>query len=138
MDSRNIAKGFLSLTAPGILSWSEQERPDFAGRVNDYTASLVAKSPRWFGHFATLPLPDIDAALQELSYALDDLHADGLVLLQTTATNISEIHRLNLSGPSWTGEKRLSIFILAKQACRTLPAFPHLLLTFRLQQHERQ
>jgi predicted TIM-barrel fold metal-dependent hydrolase len=81
MDSRDIAKGILSLTAPAISDWADGERPEIARRVNDYTASLVERWPTRFGNFATLPLPDLDAALSELSYAFDTLAADGVVLL---------------------------------------------------------
>lgn len=35
--------------------------------------------------FATLPLPDVEAALDELAYALDTLHADGIVLYSNYA-----------------------------------------------------
>jgi predicted TIM-barrel fold metal-dependent hydrolase len=81
MDSRDIAKGILSLTAPAITDWTDDERPDIARKVNDYTASLVRQWPERFGNFATLPLPNIDAALSELAYAFDALAADGVVLL---------------------------------------------------------
>ena len=83
MDSRNIATGMLSLTAPAISDWTANERPEIAREVNDYTASLVTQWPERFGHFATLPLPDIDAALSELAYAFDVLAADGVVLLSS-------------------------------------------------------
>lgn len=36
--------------------------------------------PERFGYFATLPLPDVDAALAELDFALEHLGADGVVL----------------------------------------------------------
>ena len=81
MNFRNIAKGILSLTAPGILNWSGDERPSIARRVNEYTAELVSRWPERFGNFATLPLPDVDAALAEVSHALDTLAADGMILL---------------------------------------------------------
>jgi hypothetical protein len=50
-------------------------------RSHEYTAHLVAKRPDRFGHFATVPLPDVDGALSELEYALDTLRADGVILL---------------------------------------------------------
>jgi len=52
-----------------------------ARRVNEYTTDLVADRPDRFGHFATLPLPDIDSALLELEYAFDTLRADGVILV---------------------------------------------------------
>jgi len=42
-------------------------------------------APHRFGFFATLPLPDVDDALAEVEYALDTLHADGIVLLSNYA-----------------------------------------------------
>lgn len=81
MDERRIAIGYLSLTAPGLEDWAEGERRGIAREVNDYTAELVRTHPRRFGHFATLPLPDLDGALLEMTRALDVLHADGFVLL---------------------------------------------------------
>jgi 6-methylsalicylate decarboxylase len=81
MDSQGIAIGILSLTAPGVTSWSGDERRDIARRVNEYTASLVAKRPDRFGNFVTLPLPDVEGALMELERAFRDLKADGVILL---------------------------------------------------------
>ncbi|RKE36342.1 aminocarboxymuconate-semialdehyde decarboxylase [Paraburkholderia sp. BL23I1N1] len=81
MDTQQIATGILSLTAPSVAGWKAVERWTMARRVNEYTADLVAKHPDRFGNFATLPLPDIDNALLELDYALDTLHADGVILL---------------------------------------------------------
>jgi 6-methylsalicylate decarboxylase len=81
MDSQEIATGILSLTAPGIVGWHENQRRETARRINDYTADLVAKRPDRFGNFATVPLLDIDGALSELAYALDTLRAAGVFLL---------------------------------------------------------
>jgi aminocarboxymuconate-semialdehyde decarboxylase len=85
MDSQGIATGILSLTAPGVVGWDNSGRREMARRVNEYSAGLVAKRPDRFGHFATLPLPDIDGALHELEYALDTLRADGVILLANYA-----------------------------------------------------
>ncbi len=52
-----------------------------ARRMNELCADLVRGHPGRFGAFATLPLPDVDAALAELAYSLDELHLHGVVLL---------------------------------------------------------
>jgi aminocarboxymuconate-semialdehyde decarboxylase len=81
MDSQGIAMGILSLTAPGVTGWSGAERRNLARRVNEYTASLVAKRPDRFGNLMTLPLPDVEGALAELERAFRDLKANGVILL---------------------------------------------------------
>ncbi len=85
MDSQEIATGILSLTAPSVVRWYKRERREMAHRINEYTAELVMRRPDRFGNFATLPLPDVDGALMELEYALDTLHADGVILLANYA-----------------------------------------------------
>jgi predicted TIM-barrel fold metal-dependent hydrolase len=81
MDSQQIATGMLSLTAPSVARWHNNQRREMAQRVNDYTADLVAGRPDRFGNLATLPLPDVEGALLELEYSLDTLYADGVILL---------------------------------------------------------
>lgn len=39
--------------------------------VNDAGAEVRGAHPEHFGHFASLPLPDVDGALAELEYAID-------------------------------------------------------------------
>jgi predicted TIM-barrel fold metal-dependent hydrolase len=48
---------------------------------NEFLARVVQDDPVHFGGFASLPLPDADAACRELEYALDVLHLDGVHLL---------------------------------------------------------
>src|SRR5205823_12202954 len=43
--------------------------------------------PDRFGHFASLPLPDVDGALAELARALDELGSDG-VAIETNANGV--------------------------------------------------
>jgi predicted TIM-barrel fold metal-dependent hydrolase len=49
------------------------------------TAALVAEQPDRFGVFATVPMPHVDQSAAEAVRALDDLHADGVVLLANNA-----------------------------------------------------
>ena len=58
-------------------------RRDLARRCNEFSAQLIHEYPQRFGALAILPLPDIDAALRELEYALDSLRLDGVVLLSS-------------------------------------------------------
>lgn len=81
MDRHGIDTGLLSLSTPGVYLGDVAEACRWARDVNEHTASVVTDRPDRFGFFATLPLPDVDGALTEADYALDTLHADGIVLL---------------------------------------------------------
>jgi predicted TIM-barrel fold metal-dependent hydrolase len=80
MDDEDIRISVLSLTAPGIEGWRADERATMARRVNDYGADLVQKHADRFGYFATLPLPDVQASLAEITHAFETLGVDGVVL----------------------------------------------------------
>ena len=81
MDGHGIQTGILSLSTPGVYFGDAGLARGWAREVNEYTANIVADRPDRFGFFATLTLPDVDGALAEARYALDELHADGIVLL---------------------------------------------------------
>jgi predicted TIM-barrel fold metal-dependent hydrolase len=81
MDSQTIATGILSLSAPGIHLGDDAEGRTLARELNEYHAGIVKSRPDRFGQFARIPLPDVDGAVAEAVYALDKLHADGVVLL---------------------------------------------------------
>lgn len=49
--------------------------------VNEGLADIVREHSRRLGAIASLPLPDVDASLTELEYALDTLELDGVLLL---------------------------------------------------------
>src|SRR6185312_7012292 len=80
MDSIGVTASVLSV--PADLGWlPEHERGAAARDVNDELAGIVARAPQRFGAFATIPLPDPDAALAETGRALDDLGLDGVCVL---------------------------------------------------------
>jgi predicted TIM-barrel fold metal-dependent hydrolase len=85
MDAQRIAKAVLSLTTPGVTGWHGAARRDIARQVNEFGAEVVARRPDRFGSFATLPLPDLEGAMRELEYSLDELRMDGVVLLSNYA-----------------------------------------------------
>ncbi|MET7991053.1 amidohydrolase family protein [Amycolatopsis sp. NPDC005232] len=81
MDRQGIATGVLSVTAPGTHFGDDAEARTLARAVNEYCAELVKERPDRFGHFASIPLPDVDGAVADAVHALDTLRADGVVLM---------------------------------------------------------
>ena len=80
MDDAGIDIAVLSLSTPGVHTGDSAKARSLARQCNEYLAELVHARPDRFGGFACVPLPDIDASMQELSYALDVLELDGIVL----------------------------------------------------------
>lgn len=82
MDRLGIGTAVLSISSPGVRfgQMNDADARHMARRVNDAGAALVKAHPTRFGLFATLPLPDMEGALEELRYAYDKLHTDGIVL----------------------------------------------------------
>jgi len=80
MDRNDIETSMLSISAPGIFFGDAAAAVSLARDVNEFAAGIVAKHPGRFGFFAMLPLPDVEAALAEIAYAMDVLRADGIVI----------------------------------------------------------
>lgn len=85
MDANGIKTAMTSLSSPGVFFGNIQHAADLARMCNEISARLVSDYPDRFGAYATLPLPDVDASLKELSYALDTLKLDGVVLMSNYA-----------------------------------------------------
>lgn len=83
MDKNGIASAVLSISTPGVYFGEVRPARDLARRCNEYAARTVADHPHRFGALASLPLPDVEGALRELEYALDELELDGVVLLSS-------------------------------------------------------
>jgi len=85
MDRNGISTSMISISAPGVYFKDTDASLKFARELSRQTngicAGLIDDHPGRFGAFATLPLPDIDAALEELKYAREVLKLDGVVLL---------------------------------------------------------
>ncbi|MER7692491.1 amidohydrolase family protein [Streptomyces sp. NPDC097610] len=84
MDRGGIETAMLSMSSPGVHFGDDKAGRLLARRVNEYTAGLTRDHPRRFGNFASLPLPDVDGALEEIAFAFDELGADGVALLTHT------------------------------------------------------
>lgn len=89
MDRHNIEVSMLSVSSPTVGFLKDSlARQRLAREVNEFAAALVRGNPHRFGAFATLPLPNVQASLQEIGHALDVLRLDGVVM----ETNIHGVY----------------------------------------------
>jgi len=103
MDQWTIRTSVLSISSPGVRFGDDRAARALAREVNDFGARVVREHPGRFGHFASLPLPDVQGSLEEAGYALEELGSHGLTF-ETNAAGIylgdelyeplwSELHR---------------------------------------------
>ena len=85
MDRCRISAALLSISAPGINFVHGENSRRLARELNEEQARFVGQHPTRLGALAILPLPDVDAALNEISYALDTIGLDGIVLFSNIA-----------------------------------------------------
>jgi predicted TIM-barrel fold metal-dependent hydrolase len=85
MDEAGIDIAILSISTPGVQLADRRADRELARKCNELAASLISKYPRRFGAFASVPLPGTDDAIYEISYALDVLKLDGVVLFSNSA-----------------------------------------------------
>jgi 6-methylsalicylate decarboxylase len=79
LDDAGIDVAVTSISTPGVHTGDTAARL-LARRCNELAAEMIRDRPDRFAGFACLPLPDVDGALAELTYALDDLQLDGVLL----------------------------------------------------------
>jgi 6-methylsalicylate decarboxylase len=79
MDKLGVATAMLSISSPGVHFGNDAKARALCRRVNEEGRRLADAYPGRFGFFASLPLPDVDGAIAEATYAFDVLHADGVV-----------------------------------------------------------
>jgi aminocarboxymuconate-semialdehyde decarboxylase len=87
MDRVGIDVEVVSLSTPNVYFADAQRQPEVARMVNDAYAELVAKHPRRFKGFASIPMDAPDAALKELRRAINDLKLNGVILLSNIRGN---------------------------------------------------
>ena len=80
MDAHGIEVALTSLAQPGTGFGAPAEGDAMARRVNDYACELVARWPKRFGAFGTVPMGTIDGAVAETTRCLDTLKHDGVSL----------------------------------------------------------
>ena len=85
MDKVGVTKAILSVSTPGIWFGDPMADAALARECNEFAARMSADHPGRFGSFAALPLPDVDASLEEITHALDVLKAEGVALMTSYA-----------------------------------------------------
>ena len=132
MDRLGIATSLLSISSPGVYLGDGQTVVGLAREVNEDGRRAVMDHPGRFGLLASLPLPDVDAAVAEIAYCCDRLDVQGFVLL----TNVGGTYMSDPSfGPVFTELDRRRARVLlhpTSPACwdRTSFARPRPMLEF--------
>lgn len=85
MKENGIKIAILSISTPGVY-FKETEFPqgfseELARTSNEIIAEKIKKYPESFGGFATIPMLNPQAAIDELNYAFDTLHLNGVCLM---------------------------------------------------------
>jgi aminocarboxymuconate-semialdehyde decarboxylase len=81
MNEVGVSMQFLSYTCPNCY-WAEAKvAAKIARTMNDHLAEVCARWPHRFRGLASLPMQNVDLALEELERAADQLGMAGLILL---------------------------------------------------------
>lgn len=80
MDAVGIEAAVLSVSSPGVFFGDVAAAARLASQINDEAAQIVADQPNRFGFAASLPIPDLTAAVAEAKRAYAHLNADAISL----------------------------------------------------------
>lgn len=109
MDIHNIGFNIFSHADTDCLN-----DPVLARGINEQYARLIDNFPSRFGGFAVLPLNNISAALNEIKYALDKLHLNGVCL----PSNFGGIYLGDpIFAEIWQELDRRGAIVLIRPAC---------------------
>ena len=82
MDKNGVATAILSIPHRGAVWRGDAGRGRATARCwNEFMARQASEHPGRFGVFAAVPILDIEGSLREAEYALDQLKADGVMLM---------------------------------------------------------
>lgn len=85
MERYEVDAAVVSVGPPGAFLGDAVDPSELARTANDGIAEVVRGRPERFAGLATLPLPDVEAALTELERCYDELSLDGVMLLSNVA-----------------------------------------------------
>ncbi|KAH8882952.1 amidohydrolase 2 [Thozetella sp. PMI_491] len=131
MKHLGIQSAILSVDAPGACIVQDSEgQAKLARRLNEYAASLRDEDHATFGFFATLPdILNTSAALAEIEYAFDTLHADGISLFTRYGSGNTYLGHPALD-PIWKELDRrvATVFVHPTQPAHPMPVNEHIAL----------
>src|ERR1700739_2880107 len=82
MAELGVGTAILSMSAPGTTFLPKAaDAAALARDLNEHLAAVVAAQPDRFGFFATIPMPHVKESADEVARSLDELRADGVILL---------------------------------------------------------
>jgi len=81
LDKGGVATAITSPTLPAVGFLNAADAASVARASNEYARKLADESRGRFRMFALLPMPHVDATLNEIAYALDVLKADGVAFM---------------------------------------------------------
>ncbi len=94
------------LSVAGVHHGDDAHARYLCQSVGEALAKFSRAAPETFGFFAPLPYPDIEGSLRQMEYALDHLHADGVILL----TNQNDVYVGDIRGePLWAEMNRRQV-----------------------------
>lgn len=83
MEANGIAAGVASAPVPAEAFRDRTLAASGVRLINESAAELVRDHPTRFGFFAYLSLHHVELALEQAAYALDELNAEGVILMIT-------------------------------------------------------
>jgi predicted TIM-barrel fold metal-dependent hydrolase len=87
-----VRSSILSISSPGLSFVGGGAARELARSANENARALIEAHPDRFGAFALLPLSNIDASLDEISYALDALGLDSVGVLTNAGAYLGDRH----------------------------------------------
>jgi len=113
MKKAGITKSILSISSPGthLKPGNSALAKEITRRTNIELSQACSAYPQQFDFFASLPLPEIEASIEEIDYSLDCLGAKGFALISNANGIYLGDTSLDPVFEKSTSEKRSSSFI---------------------------
>jgi 6-methylsalicylate decarboxylase len=82
MGENVISKSIISISSPGthLIPGDKKYNSNLTRQCNDFASDLVSRYPEKFGFWASLPLPDVEGSLAEITRSINGLHPAGFAL----------------------------------------------------------